>query len=194
MSLLRRHFVDNIRADLYDSDSEENVAQNKILMRFRVNGQQYEVAAPPNRLLLEVLREDLNLTGTKLGCDDGSCGACTILVDGIPSQCCMMLAVSYQGPDIQTVEDLAKKGELDPLQKAFCDEGGQQCGFCTPGILMTARALLKENSDPTVEEIRDALAGNLCRCTGYTKIISAIRKAAREYQESRGKDPQRIAI
>jgi carbon-monoxide dehydrogenase small subunit len=170
------------------------VGQNKILMRFRVNGEDHEVAAPSNRLLLDVLREDLNLTGTKLGCDDGSCGACTILVDGIPAQCCMMLAVSYQGSEIQTVEGLAEKGELNALQKAFCVEGGQQCGFCTPGILMTATALLRENADPTVSEIREALAGNLCRCTGYTKIISAIRKAAREYQESRVKDAQKIAI
>src|SRR5215471_18257554 len=154
-------------------------------MRFRVNGEEHEVAAPPNRLLLDVLREDLNLTGTKLGCDDGSCGACTILVDGVPMQCCMMLAVSYQGGHIETVESLAEKGELDPLQKAFCEEGGQQCGFCTPGILMTARALLQENSTPTVEQIGQALAGNLCRCTGYTKIISAIQKAALDYDKKR---------
>jgi aerobic carbon-monoxide dehydrogenase small subunit len=170
------------------------VRSNKILMRFRVNGQDYEVAAPENRLLLDVLREDLNLTGTKLGCDDGSCGACTILVQGVPSQCCMMLAASYQNRDIETVEGLAEKGVLDPLQKAFCEEGGQQCGFCTPGILMMARALLRENPDPSVEEIRGALAGNLCRCTGYTKIISAIRKAALEYQKRRQQDPERIAI
>lgn len=170
------------------------MGSDKILMRFRVNGEDYQVAVLPNRLLLDVLREELNLTGTKLGCDDGSCGACTILVDGVPSQCCMMLAGSYQQRDIQTVEGLAQKGALDPLQKAFCDEGGQQCGFCTPGILMTARALLLENPDPSVEEIRQALAGNLCRCTGYTKIISAIRKAARDYQEQRQKNPEEIAI
>lgn len=170
------------------------MGSKKILMQFRVNGEDFQVAAPPNRLLLEVLREDLNLTGTKLGCDDGSCGACTILVDEVPSQCCMMLAMSYQGRSIQTVEGLSQKGELDPLQRAFCEEGGQQCGFCTPGILMMARALLLENMDPSVEEIRQALAGNLCRCTGYTKIISAILKAARDYQEQRKKDSERIAI
>ncbi len=168
--------------------------QKRIFMRFRINGEDVEVAASPNRLLLDVLREDLGLTGTKLGCDDGSCGACTVLVDGVPSQCCMMLAVSYQGREIQTVESLSRKGELDPLQRAFCDEGGQQCGFCTPGILMTARALLLENPDPSVEEISQALAGNLCRCTGYTKIIAAVRRAAQDYQEARRNDPQRIAL
>src|SRR5262245_18004650 len=162
-------------------------------MRFRVNGEEHEVAAPPNRLLLEVLREDLNLTGTKLGCDDGSCGACTILVDGVPSQCCMMLAVSYQNRDVTTVEGLAQRGELDPLQTAFCELGAQQCGFCTPGILMTARALLLDNPSPTLEEIMQAMAGNLCRCTGYTKIISAIQKAALDYQKNRQQDPQKVA-
>lgn len=168
--------------------------QKRIFMHFRVNDEDVEVAASPNRLLLDVLREDLSLTGTKLGCDDGSCGACTVLVDGVPSQCCMMLAVSYQGREIQTVESLSRKGELDPLQSAFCDQGGQQCGFCTPGILMTARALLLENPDPSVAEISQALAGNLCRCTGYTKIIDAVRKAALDYQEARRNDPQRIAL
>jgi aerobic-type carbon monoxide dehydrogenase small subunit (CoxS/CutS family) len=160
----------------------------KILMSFRVNGENYEVAAPPNHLLLDVLREELNLTGTKLGCDDGSCGACTILVDGVPSQCCMMLAISYQGKEVTTVEGLAQNGQLDALQKAFCTEGGQQCGFCTPGILMTARALLLDNPTPTVQDIGQALAGNSCRCTGYTKIIAAIQRAARDYQEAAQKE------
>lgn len=168
--------------------------QNKLLMRFRVNGQDVEVAAAPNRLLLDVLREDLGLTGTKLGCDDGSCGACTILVDGLPMQCCMMLAVSYQNCDILTIEGLAQKGELDPIQKAFCSEGGQQCGFCTPGMILSARALLVENDDPSVTDISQAIAGNLCRCTGYTKIIAAIQKAALDYRKSRQKDDQRVAI
>jgi len=156
----------------------------KILMNFRINGEQCEVAAPPNRLLLDVLREELNLTGTKLGCDDGSCGACTVLVDGVPSQCCMMLAVSYQGKEITTVEGLAQNGQLDSLQRAFCTEGGQQCGFCTPGILMSARALLLANPNPNVQEIGQALAGNVCRCTGYTKIIAAVQRAARDYQDA----------
>ncbi len=153
-------------------------------MNFRVNGESCEVAAAPNRLLLDVLREDLNLTGTKLGCDDGSCGACTVLVNGVPSQCCMMLAVSYQNKEVTTVEGLAKNGQLDALQRAFCTEGGQQCGFCTPGILMSARALLLENPNPTVQDIGKALSGNVCRCTGYTKIIAAILKAARDYQDA----------
>lgn len=169
------------------------MALNKVLMRFRVNGQPVEVAVAPNRLLLDVLREDLALTGTKLGCDDGSCGACTILVDDVPMQCCMMLAISYQDRDILTIEGLAEKGELDPIQQAFCTEGGQQCGFCTPGMILSARALLVENPDPSVAEISEAIAGNLCRCTGYTKIIAAIQRAAREYQESRSKD-ERVAI
>lgn len=167
---------------------------SKALMRFNVNGETHEVAAAPNRLLLDVLREDLNLTGTKLGCDDGSCGACTILVDGIPVQCCMMLAISYQTHEITTIEGVGNIGELDPLQRAFCEEGGQQCGFCTPGMILTARALLLENPDPTVQQISQSIAGNFCRCTGYTKIIAAIRKAAAEYQASRKKDDQRIAI
>lgn len=170
------------------------MALNKVLMRFRVNGQEVEVAAPANRLLLDVLREDLGLTGTKLGCDDGSCGACTILVDDVPMQCCMMLAVSYQNRDILTIEGLAEKGELDPIQKAFCSEGGQQCGFCTPGMILSARALLVENSEPSVADISQAIAGNLCRCTGYTKIIAAIQKAALDYRKSRRKSEQRIAI
>ncbi|HJZ13050.1 MAG TPA: (2Fe-2S)-binding protein [Acidobacteriota bacterium] len=170
------------------------MSSKKVPTRLRVNGEDIEVYVPPNRLLIEVLREDLNLTGTKLGCDDGSCGACTILVNGIPCQCCMMLAVSYQDSDIRTVEGLARNGKLDPLQKAFCEAGGQQCGFCTPGLLMAARALLLENTSPTVEEISQALAGNLCRCTGYTKIIAAVQQAAREYQENRAKEPERIAI
>jgi aerobic carbon-monoxide dehydrogenase small subunit len=158
--------------------------QKKKLMTFRVNGEDLQVAVPANRLLLDVLREEFNLTGTKLGCDDGSCGACTVLIDGVPSQCCMMLAASYQGREITTVEGLARDGQLDPLQKAFCTEGGQQCGFCTPGILMSARALLLANPNPTVEEIGYAIAGNNCRCTGYTKIIAAIRRAALDYQEA----------
>ncbi|HET6267138.1 MAG TPA: (2Fe-2S)-binding protein [Acidobacteriota bacterium] len=166
----------------------------KMLMRFRVNNEDVEVAAPSNALLLDVLRENLNLTGTKLGCDDGSCGACTILVDGLPVQCCMMLAGSYQGSEIVTIEGLAGKTEIDALQKAFCDEGGQQCGFCTPGMILSARALLMANPDPSVQQIADAISGNLCRCTGYTKIIAAIQKAALDYQKSLRKDPQRIAI
>jgi carbon-monoxide dehydrogenase small subunit len=168
------------------------MGQKKIVMRFCVNGEDVEVAAPSNRLLIDVLREELSLTGTKLGCDDGSCGACTILVNDLPVQCCMMLAVSYQGAKITTIEGLDQKGELDPLQKAFCEQGGQQCGFCTPGMILSARALLKEQPNPSVEDISKAIAGNLCRCTGYTKIIAAIQQAALEYRKSR-QLPERIA-
>lgn len=169
---------------------------NKILMHFNVNGERVEVAAPSNRLLIDLLREDINLTGTKLGCDDGSCGACTILVDGVPSQCCMMLAVSYQNREILTIEGVAKDGRLDPVQQAFCDEGGQQCGFCTPAMILSARALLDEHPNPTVEDISEAIAGNLCRCTGYTKIIDAIMKAAKDFQEKQNQEPEpeRVAI
>ncbi len=155
--------------------------QKKQLMTFRVNGEEHQIAVSPNRLLIEVLREDLNLTGTKMGCDDGSCGSCTVLIDGVPMQCCMMLAVSYQNREITTIEGLAGT-ELDPLQRAFCGAGGQQCGFCTPGMIMSARALLESNPDPSLEQIADAMSGNLCRCTGYTKIIDAIRQAAVEYR------------
>src|SRR5437870_2908142 len=145
------------------------MASKKILMKFRVNGQDVEVGAPANRLLLDVLREDLSLTGTKLGCDDGSCGACTVLVNGKPVQCCMMLAVSYQGAEIETIEALENRGELEPLQAAVCTEGGQQCGFCTHGMIMSARAVLQQNPDPSVEQIAQAIGGNLARCTGYTQ-------------------------
>ncbi|MBI4483695.1 MAG: (2Fe-2S)-binding protein [Acidobacteria bacterium] len=150
----------------------------KQLVRLRVNGQEHQVAIAPNRLLLDVLREELGLTGTKAGCDDGSCGACSILVDGVPVQCCMMLAIACQDQEITTIEALAQNGEMHPLQKAFCDFGAQQCGFCTPGLILTAKALLDQNLTPTRQEISQTIAGNLCRCTGYTKILDAIEKAA----------------
>jgi carbon-monoxide dehydrogenase small subunit len=166
--------------------------QKKMLMRFSVNGVDVEIAAPSNRLLIDVLREDLSLTGTKLGCDDGSCGACTILVNDVPVQCCMMLAVSYQGKKITTIEGVDQRGVLDPLQKAFCDQGGQQCGFCTPGMILSAKALLEAHPDPTVADISKAIAGNLCRCTGYTKIIAAVQQAAGDYRKLK-QIPERIA-
>ncbi len=154
----------------------------------RVNGSTYEVEVQPNRLLLEVLREDLGLTGTKCGCDDSSCGACTVLVDGEPQMSCLMLAASYQEAEITTIEGVAHGHELDPLQLSFGEEGGAQCGFCTPGMILTAKSLLARNPQPSDEEIREALAGNLCRCTGYVQILTAVRRAidllrARETQE-----------
>lgn len=154
----------------------------KELIQLEVNGERYEVAVPPNKLLLDVLREDLRLTGAKRGCDDSSCGCCTVLVDGVPQLSCVMLAASYQEAEITTVEGLARGGELTPLQEGFCVEGGAQCGFCTPGIILVAKALLEHNPNPTREEIAAALSGNLCRCTGYEQIYLSIEHAIRKLQ------------
>ena len=146
-------------------------------VRLHVNGRVYELEIEPNRLLLEVLRQDLGLTGTKRGCDDSSCGACTVLVDGEPQMSCLMLTVSYQEPEITTIEGVADGCELDALQHGFCVEGGAQCGYCTPGIILTAKHLLARNPRPSNQEINEALSGNLCRCTGYTQILASVRKA-----------------
>ena len=146
-------------------------------VRLHVNGRVYELEIDPNRLLLEVLRQDLGLTGTKRGCDDSSCGACTVLVDGEPQMSCLMLAVSYQEPEITTIEGVADGCELDALQRGFCVEGGAQCGYCTPGMILTAKYLLARNPDPSDQEINEALSGNLCRCTGYIQILASVRKA-----------------
>ena len=149
----------------------------KVPVRLRVNGRVYELLIPPNRLLVDVLREDLGWTGTKIGCDDGSCGACTVLVNGVPMQSCMMLAVCYADAEITTVEGLVHGAEMDIVQRAFLEMGGSQCGFCTPGFVMSVRALLNRVSEPTLEDIRQAISGNFCRCTGYMKILDAIRRA-----------------
>jgi carbon-monoxide dehydrogenase small subunit len=154
-------------------------------VRLQINGQAYEVELQPNRLLLDVLREDLRLTGTKRGCDDSSCGACTVLIDGQPQMSCLMLAVCYQECQITTIEGVSPGMELDPLQRGFCLEGGAQCGYCTPGMILTARYLLARNPDPTEEEIKEALSGNLCRCTGYAQILSSVRKAIELMRELR---------
>lgn len=143
-----------------------------------VNGEPEQVDVPSNMTLLQMLREKLALTGTKNGCTSGECGACTVLLNGDAVNSCMVLAVECEGADILTVEGLAYDHTLDPLQQAFIEEGGVQCGFCTPGMLMSAKALLDRNPDPTDFEIRDALVGNLCRCTGYGRIIEAVKKAA----------------
>jgi carbon-monoxide dehydrogenase small subunit len=146
-----------------------------------VNGEAVAFAVAPFRTLLDALRHELNLTGTKKGCDVGDCGACTVLVDGAPVNSCLMLAVEAEGRAIETVEGLAAPaGELHPLQRNFMRCGASQCGFCTPGMLMMAKALLAENPAPTEAEIRFGLAGNICRCTGYTKIIEAVALTARE--------------
>ncbi len=149
-----------------------------VVRRLKVNGEERTVAFPVHHTLLEVLREELGLPGTKHGCELGECGTCTVLVDGAPILSCLALADEMEGREIETVEGLARGGELHPLQRTFADLGAAQCGYCTPGILMTARALLAENATPTRPEIRTALAGNLCRCTGYQKILEAVEGAA----------------
>ncbi|HEV2423703.1 MAG TPA: (2Fe-2S)-binding protein [Terriglobia bacterium] len=152
----------------------------KELVQLRINGQTHELEIEANRLLLDVLRRDLGLTGTKCGCDDSSCGACTVLVNGQPQMSCLMLAASYQDAEITTIEGVASgngAGELDPLQRGFMIEGGAQCGFCTPGMILSAKHLLDTNPEPTDQEIAEALSGNLCRCTGYLQIFASVRKA-----------------
>jgi carbon-monoxide dehydrogenase small subunit len=144
-----------------------------------INGERYEREVPARRLLIHFLRDDLQLTGTHIGCDTGNCGACTINLDGEAVKCCMLLAVQADGATITTVEGLASNGELSALQQAFSDMHALQCGYCTPGMLMSASVLLAENPSPSEEEIRVALQGNICRCTGYWNIIEAVQLAAK---------------
>ena len=145
-----------------------------------INGESVEAAFAPYKTLLEVLREDLGLTGTKHGCELGECGACAVLIDGEPQLSCLVLALECEGRSIDTVEGLARGAELHPLQAAFADLGAAQCGYCTPGILMTAKALLAHEPHPSRERINEAISGNLCRCTGYQQIVEAIEEAARK--------------
>jgi carbon-monoxide dehydrogenase small subunit len=154
-------------------------------IRLNVNGVDHEAAVPARRLLSDALRHDLGLTGTHVGCEHGVCGACTVLVDGQPMRSCLMFAVSAAGSEITTVEGLARPdGELGPVQQAFRECHGLQCGFCTPGFLTTITAGIAENPDPTEEEARDMVAGNLCRCTGYQNIVKAVCRAAEIARES----------
>ncbi len=156
----------------------------KVALTLRVNGDDYPIEIAPHRTLLDVLRNELDLTGSKEGCGTGDCGCCTVLVDGTPVNSCLMLAVQAEGRDLVTIEGIA--GEtLHPLQEKFLEYGAAQCGFCIPGFIVAAQAFLAENPNPTKEEIRVALAGNLCRCTGYTKIIEAVDAAARAIRELR---------
>jgi len=150
----------------------------KIRLALTVNGESRDVLAPVHKTLLEVLREDLGLTGTKHGCELGECGTCTVLLDGEPVLSCLALPIAIEGRAITTVEGMADGGELHPLQQAFAELGAAQCGYCTPGILLTAQALLDDTPTPTRDEIKYALAGNLCRCTGYTKILDAVELAS----------------
>lgn len=157
----------------------------KRIVRFRVNGEQTTVHVEPTKTLLDVLREDLFLTGTKRGCDSGECGACTVLLNGQAVNSCLILAAELDGKDVLTIEGLSKdRKELHPLQKAFIEKGAVQCGFCTPGLIMTAKALLDKNPNPTEEEVRYGVSGNLCRCTGYSKIVEAILTAGEEIRRS----------
>ncbi len=150
-----------------------------IKIKFIVNSEEREIVTEPTRTLLSILREELGLTGTKEGCGKGECGACTVIMDGNPVPSCLVLACQLDGCEITTIEGLSEDGNLDPLQKAFIEEGAVQCGFCTPGMIMSAKALLMRNPSPTEDEIKEAISGNLCRCTGYTKIVKAIEKASK---------------
>jgi carbon-monoxide dehydrogenase small subunit len=159
--------------------------KRNVQMSLTVNGEPVEVSFAPYKTLLEVLREELALTGTKHGCELGECGACAVLVDGEPVLSCLMLAVECEGRSVQTVEGLAKGTRLHPLQAAFADHGGSQCGYCTPGMLMTAKALLDHEPNPSRERIREAISGNICRCTGYNQIVEAIEVAAGELRKAK---------
>ena len=149
----------------------------KELISLRINGRTHELAIEPSALLLDVVRQDLGLTGSKRGCDDSSCGACTVMIDGTTMLSCTLLAASCQDQEITTIEGVSEHGSLAAIQKAYGDWGGAQCGYCTPGFIMTVKSLLAENSDPTEEEVRCALSSNLCRCTGYRQMYEAIRSA-----------------
>jgi aerobic-type carbon monoxide dehydrogenase small subunit (CoxS/CutS family) len=155
----------------------------KELIELRVNGRNHELAIEPSKLLLDALREDLQLTGSKRGCDDSSCGACTVLVDGVAMLSCTMLAASCQEQDITTIEGVSEHGSLAAIQKAYGDWGGAQCGYCTPGFIMTVKSLLATNPHPTEDDVRRALSGNLCRCTGYSQMYEAIKSAIEAEQK-----------
>ncbi len=175
----------------------------KELIELRINGRRYELAVESNALLLDVLRNELDLTGSKRGCDDSSCGACTVQIDGVPMLACALLAASVQGAEVTTVEGIVQHGSLAAIQKAYGDWGGAQCGYCTPGFMMTVSALLAANPNPTEGEIRHALSGNLCRCTGYEQMFQAIksaieaekkgRESSQHAKDARAGDPERQA-
>jgi len=155
----------------------------KELIELRVNGRNHELAIEPNKLLLDTLREDLRLTGSKRGCDDSSCGACTVLIDGVAMLACTMLAASCQDQEITTIEGVSEHGSLAAIQKAYGDWGGAQCGYCTPGFIMAVKSLLASNPHPSEDEVKSALSGNLCRCTGYNQMYEAIKSAIEAEQK-----------
>jgi aerobic carbon-monoxide dehydrogenase small subunit len=152
----------------------------KVLLRMTVNGKPMEVRVDPSWTLLRVLREELHLTGTKKGCEQGDCGACTVILEGRSVNACLVLALQAQGKGVETIEGLGMPEQLHPLQKSFIDHGAVQCGFCTPGMLMSAKALLDRNPHPTAAEIKRGISGNLCRCTGYVKIVKAVQQASQK--------------
>lgn len=159
--------------------------KNEIALNLTVNKTKYKLTVPPAITLLEILREKLNLTGTKSGCEKGECGACTVILNGRSVCSCLVMATQIEGARVETIEGLEDKGKLHPLQEAFLKEGAVQCGFCTPGMLMSAKALLDSNASPADREIKKALGGNLCRCTGYAKITSAVTRAAKKMKKRR---------
>jgi carbon-monoxide dehydrogenase small subunit len=168
-----------------ESAAESQSARRSFLLRLRVNGEEVEAYVAPYKTLLEALREDLNLTGTKHGCELGECGACAVLLDGQPVLSCLTLALECEGRAVETIEGIARGTELHPLQAAFADHGGSQCGYCTPGVIMTAKALLDAEPNPSRERIKEATAGNLCRCTGYQQIWESVEEAARVLREEK---------
>jgi carbon-monoxide dehydrogenase small subunit len=157
----------------------------KRLISLKINGREYEVAVSASRTLLELLREDLMLTGTKEGCDDGTCGSCTVLLDGKPIRSCLLLAVEAKGREVTTIEGLSEGAKLHPIQQAFVDKGAIQCGYCSPGMILTTKALLDANPAPTDQDIKFAISGNFCRCTGYNKIITAIKAVSQAAEGGR---------
>jgi aerobic carbon-monoxide dehydrogenase small subunit len=160
-----------------------NERMTQLPITLTINGENRELLVEPRKLLTDALREDCGLTGTHVGCEHGVCGACTVLVDGRPARACLTYAIQMEGHEISTIEGVAPQGKLSPLQQAMHEEHGLQCGFCTPGIIMTFEAFLARHPDPSEAEIREALSGNLCRCTGYQNIVRAITKAAQTMRE-----------
>jgi carbon-monoxide dehydrogenase small subunit len=156
------------------------VDTEKSAITLTVNGEVYQISVKPNTILLDVLRDELDLTGTKRGCDTGDCGVCTVIMDGKTVNACLVLAMKADGRNIDTIEGIANGNKLDPIQEAFVEKGAVQCGFCTPGMVLSTKALLDKNPQPTKLEIKTGIAGNLCRCTGYTKIIEAIQSASQK--------------